>query len=965
MSRPSNRRPLPFQRDRGAARDHGAPGRSSDIVRGAVLAGVLLAAPGSLLAGELTGRVADASGDYALTGAEVVLEGTGRRAITTAGGTFRFPDLSPGEYRIRVAYPGTTTFTATVTVPEQGLQSFDVRMKPAARYTESMVVIGQHASQAGAISMQRGADTVASFLTRDAIGQFPDQNVSEAVRRLPGVSVQNDQGEGRFIVVRGLDPNLNSASLNGVRITAPESDIRAVALDVVPSELVESIKVEKSRTPEMDGDAIGGSIDIRTTSALERREPFLSLTGAGSYNDLMGDWSPKIGLDGSIMVNERFGVSVGLSYFDRQLGSDNIEAEDWTDADDIVYAESIEFRDYDVQRTRIGATLGLDYLLTDTTTLFLRGVYSSFEDQEYRSRMTVDFGDAAPVSGEGSSARFELGEGEELSVERDIKDRNETQEILSLLLGGETFVDAWTFRYETSWTRSEEDESDTFDPTTFERTFEAGELQLEQIANRSDQPRIVVDSAFIDDFTDAATYEFDSTEAVDGLATDEEYGLRLDVARELTLGEFQTELKAGVRGRWREKSYDLRLDVYDGYEGAEDLLLSDVAGSIDYDLGSIDPVPSASAVRRELGDLSLFELNPVDTLFESAAPRFEVQEDVLAGYLQARLDRDRLRTVFGVRVESTENEMTGNRVDLIEEGGAFLGVPLEEDTVFVRSVEYSKSDLQWLPSANLRFDLNDAVVLRTALYRSLFRPNIADIAPRFTVEQNDEDEREGEFGNPDLDPYTAWNVDAGAEWYFADNSMLQAGVFYKKIDDFIVRSVVEETTFSGIFVNEGIIPVNAEEAEVLGLELGYQHALTNLPAPWDGLLLSANYTYVDSEGDFGARTIALPGTSEHVANLALGYEKGPVSLRLAWGYRDEYLLEVSEDGESDYVVSDYDSLDFSAKYQATERIQLFLEAINITDEPYVVYIRTLGFGDRLGQYEEYSFTLNVGFKATL
>jgi TonB-dependent receptor len=927
------------------------------------LAVTLLGSPAVLLAGELTGRVSDATGDYALTGAEVLLEGTGRRAVTTAGGAFRFPDLPPGEYRIRVAYPSTDPFTATVTVPAQGLQSFDVRLRPSAGYTEYMIVIGQHASQAGAISMQRSADTVASFLTRDAIGQFPDQNVSESVRRLPGVSVQNDQGEGRFIVVRGLDPNLNSASLNGVRITAPESDIRAVALDVVPSELVESVKVEKSRTPEMDGDAIGGSIDIRTTSALERNEPFLSLTAAGSYNDLMDDWSPKLGLDGSTMVNDRFGISLGLSHFDRQLGSDNIESEDWSDADDIVYAESIEFRDYDVERTRIGATLGLDYLLSDTTTLFLRGVYSSFEDQEYRSRLSLDFGDAEPVSGSGSGARFELGDGEELSVERDIKDRNETQEISSLLLGGESFVDAWTFRYEASWSYAEEDESDTFDPTVFERTFEAGELQLEQVANRSDEPRVVVAPAFIDDFTDAGTYEFDSTEVVDGLAEDEEYGLRFDVARELALGGFQAELKTGVRGRWREKSYDLNLDVYDGYDG--DFLLSDVAGTVDYDLSAINPMPSASAVRRVLGDLSLFERNDVDSLFESSAASFEVQEDVLAGYLQARLDRDRMRTIFGVRVESTEDKMSGNRIDLVEEGGSFDGVTVDEDTVFVTPVNYSKSDLQWLPSANLRFDLNDSVVLRGAIYRSLFRPNIADLAPRFAVEQNDEDEREGEFGNPDLDPYTAWNVDAGAEWYFAENSVLQAGVFYKKIDDFIVRSLVEDTTFNGIFVNQGIIPINADEAEVLGLEFNYQHALTTLPAPWDGLLLSANYTYVESEGDFGARTITLPGTSEHVANLALGYEKGPVSLRLAWGYRDEYLLEVSEDGESDYVVSDYDSLDFSAKYQATDRVQVFFEAINITDEPYVVYIRTPDFGDRLGQYEEYSFTLNVGFKATL
>ena len=924
---------------------------------------LLAVQPTLLHAGELGGRVLDASGEHALSGATVQLEGTNHRTRSTTGGAFRFADVDPGKYKVRVSYPGTETTTVDVDIPAQGAAATEVRLRPAAGYTEELVIVGQRASQAGALSQQRGADTVSSFLTRDVIGQFPDQNVSEAVRRLSGVSVQNDQGEGRFIVLRGLDPNLNAASLNGVRITSPESDIRAVALDVVPAELIERIQVEKSRTPEMDGDAIGGSVDIRTTSALDRRGPFLSVTGSGSYNDLMDEWSPKLGLDASTMFGERLGVSVGLSWFERQLGSDNVEAEDWTEADGAVYAESLELRDYNIERTRIGASLGLDFLLDDSTTLFLRGVYSSFEDQEYRSRLSLDFGDAEPVSGNASQARFSLSEGEELSVERDLKDRNETQEIISLVAGGQTFADTWTFDYQASYSYSEEDESDSFDPTTFERTFEEGELDITQLATGSDRPRIEVGQAFLDDFNDAEGYEFDSTERVDGLAEDEEYGLRLDIARELSLGEFQAEIKGGVRGRWREKSYELDLDVFDGFDGDGDFLLSDVAHRVDYELGALGPVPSESAVRRALGNLADFERNDIDSEFESSAAAFEVQEDIFAAYLQARLDRGPLRTIFGVRIEHTDNEVSGNRVDLVEEGGTFDGETVEDDTVFVTPVRDSSSDLQWLPSITLRMDASDDLVLRAAAYRSLFRPNIADIAPRFVVEQDEDDAREGEFGNPSLDPYTAWNLDAGAEWYFADNAVLQGGVFYKHIDDFIVRQVVEDTTFNGVFVNEGVIPVNADEAEVFGLELGYQQALTQLPAPFDGLLLSANYTYVDSEGEFAGRDIELPGTSKHVANLSIGYEKGPLSLRLAWSYRDEYLLEVSDDGDADIAVAEHDALDFSARYTVTEGVQVFFEAANITDEPYLVQVRT-PFGDRLAQYEEYSFTLNLGFKAT-
>jgi len=917
-----------------------------------------------VMAGEIVGRVFDSSGEFGLGGATVKLLELNRTATADDTGGYRIGNVPEGRYTLVVYYPGTLPDEMNVDVDTSSRTRLDIRLAPASGYTEEMIVIGQRASQAGALARQRSADGISSFLTRDAIGQFPDQNVTEAVRRLPGVSVQNDQGEGRFIVLRGLDPNLNSASINGVRVTAPESDIRAVALDVLPSELVETIEVQKSLIPEMDGDAIGGAVDIRTTSALDRAGPFLSITGTGSYNDLMEDWSPKIGLDASTVVNDRFGVSLGLSYFDRQLGSENVEAEDWTDADGVVYAEEIQLRDYDVTRERIGVSLGLDWALSDSTTLYLRGIYSSFEDEEFRSRVSVDFGDAEPVSGGANSALFDLRGEEEIEVVRDIKDRTETQEITSYLLGGETFAGAWTFDYEVSFTHAEEDEPDSFDTTDFARSFAAGELQVEQRGTGGDEPGIVVPAGFLDAYTDAAAYEFDGLERVDGLAEDEETALRFNVARDFALDNGQGQIKFGIAHRTREKTYDLNLRIYDGFDGGGDFLLSDVTDRVDYPLSNINPVPSASGVRRFAGNLSEFESNVAESEFENAAAAFEVDEDILAGYLQARVERGPWRIIGGLRMERTDNDIRGNQVEFVEEDATFNGVVLTEDATFVTPVKFSRDETEWLPSVNVRYEAAENVVIRAAAFASLFRPNIQDLAPRFVVEQDDGDEREGEFGNPDLDPYTAWNFDLSAEWYFAENAVLQGGVFYKDIEDFIVRAVFEDFNYNGIFINEGVIPLNGDSADVMGIELNYQQAMTHLPAPFDGLIVGVNYTYVDSEGDFGERTIDLPGTSDQVLNLILGYEKGPLSMRLGWVYRDAYLDEVSSDGETDRYVDEHATLDFSARYDVSENLQLFLEAINITDEPFVAYLDTPDYGDRAMQYEEYSFTLNVGLRAT-
>ena len=218
--------------------------------------------------------------------------------------------MPAGTYTLEVQYVGAPTETVTVTVPETGTVRETVALGSA---DDSILVVGQLANQASALSRKRAADTVSDVLTRDAIGQFPDQNVAESLRRLPGINVLNDQGEGRFVSVRGLDPQLNSTSLNGVRLPAPESDTRSVALDVISSDIIESITVNKSLTPDMDGDTIGGSVEIETTSAFDRKTDLFTARVEGSYNDYSNELTPKGSFDFATRITDSFGISGGAS----------------------------------------------------------------------------------------------------------------------------------------------------------------------------------------------------------------------------------------------------------------------------------------------------------------------------------------------------------------------------------------------------------------------------------------------------------------------------------------------------------------------------------------------------------------------------------------------------------------------------------------------------------------------------
>ena len=911
--------------------------KASRLLATVSLPAIAILAATPALAGNVTGTVIDASQTVALRAAEVRLIELARGASTEADGSFHLSDIPAGDYTLEVRYVGAETMRKSITVPVTG--DVEVTIPLGGLGTREILVIGQAANQASALSRKRSSDVVSDVLSRDAIGQFPDQNVAESLRRLPGVNVLNDQGEGRFVSVRGLDPELNSTSLNGVRLPAPESDVRSVALDVVSSDIIESIEVKKSLTPDMDADTIGASIEIETTSAFSRKKRLLTAKLEGSYNEFSGDLTPKGSFDFATRLTDSIGISGGVSYYKRKFETDNIEADDWTDAGGAVFPATIEYRDYDVERERISGTLGFDFKVGDSTELYVKGTFSQFDDQEFRRRTTFDLGnfeDDGPSSFNGANVTFSDAD-QEFTVERDIKDRFERQRIWSMVVGGETHSDGWHLEYLASYAKASEKEVNSIDPIQFERDFDEDGLVLGFDYSDPRVPLFSVTGIGAAAVSDSSEYELNAVELTKlSDSKDEEWSAKFDVGREMFLDSGTFTVQAGFKGRWRDKSYGREVEFYEH----DDFSLDEVVGRQTYRIADIGPVASYKGATNFFFDnRGRFELQEVDTQFDSAADDYAVSEDIMAAYLLGRFETTALRVIGGVRYENTSNDISGNLVTLIEEDGTLPdGTIASDDTVLVSPVTFKKDYGDWLPSLNIRYEAQPDLILRLAGYRSLVRPKLSKLAPRFMVEESDDGEREGEFGNPALKPYKAWNFDASAEYYFGGNAALTAAFFYKDIKNYVVDTVREDGSFNGIAFNEAVIPINGPSAEIWGLELGFSKAFTELPEPFDGLLVQANYTYTDAsgmvpiDGDINnLRKISLPSTSKHTANVTLGYEKGPFSLRLAGTYRDKYLDELADEAPLDRYVDDHFQLDLSAKYRVNKAIQIYYEWVNIND----------------------------------
>ncbi|SCZ22579.1 MULTISPECIES: TonB-dependent receptor [unclassified Pseudomonas] len=804
--------------------------------------------------------------------------------------------------------------------------------------TEHVEVVGQAASIDQALKEQRNADSIKSVVHADGVAQLPDENVAEAVQRLPGVSVERDQGEGRFVSVRGLGPDLNSVTINGTLVPAPESERRAVALDVLPSELVQSLSVIKTLTPDMDANSLGGTVDVKSLSAFDHKGLFYTGSSEASYDKNTSQTSPKF--SGAISDRfslgdgiDNFGVAAALSWQKRDFGSDNVETGGAWDFEQGSRLEEFELRDYDIRRERAGGGLNFDYKPDDSSSYYLRTLYSRYKDSETRN--------AASIAFEDPQAAGELGDAE---GERKLKQREETQEIQSYVLGGERLFGLWTLSGQGGYSQSSEDSPGHIAGATFEGIdgFNGGFYD-------NDKPRPIIGSGFYD----PANFSLDKVDWEEQKTTDTEKNLRLDLARDYDLRGYASQVKFGGKVSRRDKDNDLNAWVYEDFDDLgftdEQLNLGQFQkGNVDYRLGRFGPGISADAIKQLLGGLNR------DQFFDEQESRvndFKMSEDINAGYLMNTVDIDDWRFIAGMRYEGTEFDAKGT--------GATDGVFTDTET--------RRKYHHWLPGLHARYQLDKNTQVRAAWTKSVVRPTFGQLAPGFVI-----DDDEATFGNPELKPLESSNLDLGIEHFMGHAGTVSAFVFYKDIKNFVYNTDLAGTGAWTDF-SEAHSYANGDSAKLYGLELAYSQKFDWLPAPWNGLLLGANTTFSRSDAEIEGfdqasgtqrkRSIDLPNQSDTVGNLMLGWENDKLSLRLSANYKSAYLFELASisDRDHDLHVDAQTFVDFSARYSLTKNLQVSLEAQNLTDEPYFVYT---GHRSYNGQYEEYGPTYKLGLTFT-
>lgn len=912
--------------------------------------------------GQVSGDVSSKDTGRSLAGAIVSIDELSLQTTADSDGEFRFEDVTSGTYELTVKYLGFQTYSEEISIEDDETTSLSVELTDT---FESMVVYGQASSTAAALNQQRAADIVSSVLSSDDFGQLPDANLSEALQRMPGVFLERDQGEGRFVGIRGIDPSLNATSINGVTLTAPESDTRAVALDVIPSELLETLIVKKSFTPDMEPEGVGGSIEVKSFSAFDRKGRSFRFKSELNHNQLEGTSSPKLSARFSNRMSildgrDNFGIAASMSWYDRDFGSENVETDggwfadlETEDGTEFKGAEEIEQRNYEINRSRMGAALNLDYRPSDESEYFLRLLFSKFGDQEYRNRTEYKFDKGDATVGTDTSAYWE-----DANLERSMKDRYETQQILSVIAGGERRVFDWDVEFNVGLSQSGEDE-----PGRIDTTFKLKNVDLGYNAI-GDVPELFAGP----EANDPDEFELDEIVTEDNTTTDDQFSLQTDWKRSFNFENSKATLKLGGKLRRREKENDLEIAIYSGFPG-DPAMTEFVQGGLSYALGDFGPALDAGKIAEYIdNNKSRFERDDEDTNISSSVGDYVMQEDVNAMYVMSKYSREQWRVVYGVRVEWTSFTANGQSV-------IFDAVAGDGDPVF-NGVDGEVEYRNLLPSVNARYEFSDDLILRGAYYQTIARPSFGDLSPGGEIEFEEDDgetEFKAELGNPSLDPLLASNFDISLEYYDVGIGLLAGGFFHKQISDFFVYADIAAITDLSQFVGnatvddaELISPINGDSATITGIELTWTKKFNHLPAPWNGLLLASNLTLSDSEATLALRdsAIPMPKQSDTVFNLSLGYETHKLSARFAVTSKSEALvaLEDFEDAEFDVYQSGHTQFDFSIKYHPAERWQIYFDGNNLTDEPLYRYFKGTDYN---AQYEEYGTTYAFGWQYRL
>jgi len=802
-------------------------------------------------------------------------------------------------------------------------------------------------SQVAALERKKNASNIADIISADMVGRFPDQNLADSLGRVPGLAIERDQGQARFINFRGAPFRFTSIAFDGIDVPGAENG-RIPRFDSFPSAITSSIEVNKAITPDMPGEAVAGFINIETFKPFDREGLAFSLEAGWGEQEL-----GNVGIDkynGRISYsNDKFGIVGFASHNKRGRITDNREFELQIDeATGGVIPNNLDFRSYRGDREDNAFGGSIEFRPTETTRIYVSSLFSEFIDREERNQFDFDFADDTPgISFVGTPITPETGYQPVVVVTRLLQASPYHNSTFTNTAGFETTAGSWAIDGSFSYIETE-------NTATLPLPFSTGatvaaEYDVTDILN----PQLTVFETGTRNPIDINSLEYPATFGLSFLNElfIENTKIKLNAERGIDLFGRPTVLKMGVQIDMRDAEGGNAL-AFGGFPDSIDIAsfntgrpwssdFDNTIGGTDYDNIGLNRAWEAAA-----GDL-IPDLEP-DTIIG-------IEENIYAGYIMATSDFDWGNIVYGVRIEHTEFTSSGNQ---IVDGAS---API--------SVENNYTDI--LPSIHVNVNLSEDIKLRLSGTSGVSRPTYTEARASITV---DPVELEVEGGNPNLKAETAYGGDVSLEYYFAEASLISVGGFFRLIDDVLYADGA--TVADGSSLVPGLIApgtptifnsfFNGEDGELFGLEVNFMGQATFLPEPFDGLGVAANLTLLDSEFTAPTQnnaTFSLPGTSDTIFNASVFYEKFGFSLRVNYQYRDDWLSTTENDGLNEFWGAT-ERVDASLRYTIPTDIlgtavTIFANANNLTDERDLRFENTRATPN---QYEGFGRRFLVGIR---
>jgi len=907
--------------------------------------------------GKIIGKVIDAQG-LSMPGATIKLSATSSKMlISDQSGKFVFSSLNNGKYKLSITYIGYNPTEKEVEI-NNDVKEVILQLEEATMLGAEVIIVGDRLKgQAKALNQQRNNDNITNIVSADQIGRFPDANIGDAMKRIPGITMQNDQGEARNIIIRGMAAGLNSVTLNGERIPSAEGDNRNIQMDLIPADMVQTIEVHKAVLPNMDADAIGGSVNLITRTAPNA----LRVSGTlGSGINFLSK-KPITNLSfviGNRIFKDKLGFVLSGSFNNHIFGSDNFEGV-WAKTTKPAYPavlSGFDLRKYDVQRVRRSTSLALDYQLAKGHTMFLNVMYNWRDDRENRYRFRVDRLDT-PVSASSfkdiSTNLYEIRGRVAIQTKGGIdNDRNhntrlEDQRVANVTLSGEDFFGKLKMNWSGTYAYAQEDR-----PNERYITHRGNANVRVDARNPFKYVVNLVDKNSANALALNEIYESNN------FTTESDFNAKVDFT--LPLSNKDNKIKFG--GRVRNKSKE-RINTYDIYDpivnlGSTGNTFGQLPNSNQDErvfLNGTEYVPGAFVNSSYLGQLDLYNtalFEKEDAVAEYITSNYKASETITAAYAMADLKLSpKITTTFGLRMENTSITYNGYSFD-------------EDEEKVSPIADVSKSYLNILPSVHFKYDFAKNSILRAAWTNTLARPGYYSLVPFVNFSP---DNQTLSRGNPNLEATKSMNFDVMVENYFESIGLVSVGAFQKNLRDFIYDKTSLNLTdpLYGQLVSS-TRPENGGTANVTGVETAFQRQLDFLPGIWKGLGVYVNYTFTNStttgiEGRENDK-LALPGTAKHMFNASLSYENKKLVVRVSLNRSSDYIDGIGGESFSDIFYDKQLFLDVNASYAFNKNLRVYFEANNLTNQPLRYY---QGIKERTFQEEMYNSRIGFGLKYDL